>query len=353
MTFHPLCALEYMAMADRENVQTGLLAWVLGNESPLDVRRRVAVLSAITGKQLPPVRATKSETEDQDIDLVVTCELESGGKVLIAIENKLKAQESARQLERYDAYLKKHPVYAKVFLTLLGDTPKRGSTWVGASYAQLVGALDSTAPLDDGAEDRYVLDARSMMRRLVEAVNRVSSEPRFTRYLFKHDSQTIIETEEKSFAAYVKQLRLKRLLQRAWCKQVERHLGAPLEAGWSTHIATGSKSASALLDVAKIVGPEGQKVRVGLQLQDLVLKAFCAPHPYPKPVTAQQRNLVAQRLQQVRSVLSLDAKHKPSSSRDRGFRSFSIKRNIEEQYSVIAWADVVRGYYQRLAEVQW
>lgn len=67
-----------MAIADRENVVTGLLAWLLGDSSPLQLDRRVAILAAIVGDSLPGVCATRTRTEHQDIDLIVTCTLAGG-----------------------------------------------------------------------------------------------------------------------------------------------------------------------------------------------------------------------------------------------------------------------------------
>ena len=163
-----------------------------------------------------------------------------------------------------------------------------------------------------------------MLQRLVTAVSLVPSEPRFARYVFSRGPRAR-PADESAFAYYVKTLRLERLLQRAWCIQLARMFG-PLGPGWTTSTSTGARSASALLDIARVVGAEGQKVRVGLQLQGLVLKAFCHPHPYPRKVTNEQRKLVADQLEVMRTALSLGAKHKISHSRDRGFRTSRMLR---------------------------
>jgi hypothetical protein len=190
-----------------------------------------------------------------------------------------------------------------------------------------------------------------MLRRLNEAVSLVTTEPRFSRYVFGREPRQR-PADESAFAHYVRSLRLQRLLQRAWCVQLARRLG-PLGPGWATSTSVGSRSASALLDIARIVGAEGRRVRVGLQFQGLVLKAFCHPHPYPRKATNEQRKLVADRLEEVRKALSLKANQKISNSRARGFRSFGLLKYPSDSTNIDVWAVEIRTHLAHMDAANW
>ncbi|MEP7119880.1 MAG: PD-(D/E)XK nuclease family protein [Byssovorax sp.] len=348
--FEALSGLEYMAMADRENVQTGLLAWLLGAHSPLPVSSRVAILTRLSGRELPPVTATMAKTEDQNIDLVIACKLEDGSLTHVALENKLKSTESAHQLNKYDAHLASRCVHAKIFLTLIGENPRGGAGWHAASYADLAGALDATVA--EGIDcDPYVRDARAMLHRLVEAVSLVISNPRFASLVFSR-GPNVVTSEEASFRRYVETLRLRRLLQRAWCGELGRSLGG-LAHGWSTKTGTGARSAASYLHVSRVVGTGSDSCRVGLAVESLVLKAFCYPEPYPKKESADQAAAVKGRLHQIRAALDLGPKIKASSSKGHGFRSYKVLHKKSDAPDIQTWSTYVCQRYQQLAGTPW
>lgn len=348
MDFSTLCALEYMAMADRENFHTALLAWMLGEKSPLPLARKVAVLNALLGAPLPMLASMTTDTEQADIDLVVTCLLRDGSSFAVVVENKLKSQESEGQLDKYDKELENRQVHTKVFLTLLGDQPIRGRNWRAAGYQQLLDVLDNTAPQNASQEDRYILDLRSMMRRILDAVRLVLHEPRFAQYAFGKKPAQTAPLDEESFASYVERLRLGGLLQRAWYGNLRCQLSQSLDPNWSTKLAMGPRSGS-LLDIFTIVGASGAQVRVGLQLQSLVLKAFCSPHPYFEKAAPESKVLVELSLERIRESLSLDASKQATRTRNRGFRSFTLLKAAEDSYATSTWVQPILMHYRKLA----
>ncbi|TKD01987.1 PD-(D/E)XK nuclease family protein [Polyangium fumosum] len=350
MNFESLCALEYMAVADRENVQTGLLAWLLGVHSPLSAPVRAEILGRLTGHNLPPVISTTATTEDGNIDLVVTCHHEDGSRGCVAIENKLKSEESPGQLSSYDLRLATRHVHAKIFLSLLGERPHGGTGWISASYADLAEALDAVSQ-EKSACDPYLWDAREMLHRLIKAVSLVTTDPEYARHVFPNSPKQP-SPPEASFRKYVGTLRLRRVLQRAWCAHLGRSLGS-LAPGWSTKTGTGARSAAAHLHVARVVGSGTDTFRVGLAVENLALKAFCHPSPYPKQVSASQKEGVAARLVQIHEVLHLDAKVTPSASRKRGFRSYTLVDKSTELPDINMWTALLDDYYRQMESASW
>ena len=93
MLFATLSPLELMSLADRERVHTSILAWIIGEYSPLPLRQRTEIITAL-GELEPSIDpiATTAATEVESIDLLASLRDEQGMRHL-AVEAKLRSKE--------------------------------------------------------------------------------------------------------------------------------------------------------------------------------------------------------------------------------------------------------------------
>src|SRR5690606_33214200 len=150
--------------AHRENVHSAILAWLLRSDDiPLEARWQL--LTAVAGPLAysPTKIATRTEWGTAKakrrvcrLDILVeVSENASATAGLVAIENKGKAGESDDQLRLYDESLETdgRRVLAKVFLSFVGEQPRRNPGWEAVPYERL---LDGLRVLNSCVANQYV-----------------------------------------------------------------------------------------------------------------------------------------------------------------------------------------------------
>jgi hypothetical protein len=124
------------------------------------------------------------------------------------------------------------------------------------------------------------------------------------------------------FAAYVRKMRLRTILQKAWMRALGLSVLASIPAsplGWHVDETRGV----ALLHIdLSLVRIDGSEFYTGVQLQHRSFKVFCYPYPYRKGAEHYQHDVVARTLTELRDTLGL-GEQRLSSTRDYGFRSFN------------------------------
>ncbi len=317
--------IELMALADVERVHSALLAWVLGHASPLAPDARARVLAALTGSPMDGITEAIGEVERGRLDVRINVRSPSGDRA-VAIEVKLKAEESDDQLARYEARLA--PGTAKVFLTPGGDPPETGSGWHPVSYETYLAALRSEQPV---SRPEFFSDYLALLSRIVVALRRVCAEPSFAAFVFDEADTS----GEVALDCYVSRLRVAQLLQRAWLSELRRALLLlrPLAAGWNSTIQTGSRSASGLLDFYTVAAHP--PFRVGLQVQGRTLKMFSHPSPYDGSL----RNESAELLERMRAAGRIMGR--VNRDRTKGFWSVSMAK-VPSARRIADWAPLLR-----------
>jgi len=327
-------ALESLVLADRENVHSAMLAWLL-RTAALSLPARHALLHALAGPLgFQPLQIV-TRTEWHDLDILV--ELTGPGRkaAFVAIEHKIKAREGDKQLAVYDQSLAalNGAVLAKVLLSFVGDIPQSGSAWISCSYAKLLDGLEQAAAL---TENGYLTDYRTLVRRLVACQRLIVRSPVYVNHIFG-DEMTVDGGPVAGFVDYVERCRLRVTLQRAWLAEVASRAQLP-GRDWS--MKTDESNGAALVDFARIARRGPHRIRYGVQLQHWQVKAFAQPSPYPKSASEDERRAVEGLLDEIRDALRIPQASRATSDRGRGFRSFRIgrSRKPEEMYDASSWA---------------
>ncbi|XXT17264.1 PD-(D/E)XK nuclease family protein [Sorangium sp. So ce429] len=327
-------ALESLVLADRENVHSAMLAWLLRSPA-LSLPARRALLRALAGPldvELTPIATT---TEWRDLDILVELMSPTSDIAFVAIEHKIKAREGDAQLAVYDQELValNGPVAAKILLLFVGDKPQSGHSWKPCSYTDLLNGLDQAAA---HVENQYLSDYRALVRRLVACHRLIVHSATYASYVFGEEA-AVDGGPTPGFADYVERCRLRVTLQRSWLAEVTRR--AQLSDGqWSTK--TDESNGTGLADFARSAHRGPLRVRYGVQLQNWQLKAFAQPWPYPKNVSADERRAVEGVLDEIRDILGIARSARATPDRGRGFRSFrtGADRTLRERYDVSSWA---------------
>lgn len=327
--------LERVSLACREPVYSAAFAWALEDRSPLPLAQRLAVLSALSGADTSRGREVEATTEFGGVDLLFTVKRDNG-PLYIAIENKIKATEREQQLACYDSRIDElGGTGKKVFLSLAGEEPRSGSGWVPVPYAALLDALCTQAPSDN----LYIVDLCQALARLVAVADgaRTNREGLAERAFKDPNAPT-----ETKIALFVREMRLQKVVQRTWMKALATQLAVP--SPWQTY--HDESHGQALLNV-QAAPNDRPGYLVGMQLQKRSLKAFCAPHPYLPGATEAQHRTIGELLETLRSALRLDKTARAHSSRNRGFRSFTIAK-LPQGRKIDEWASVLKPQLARL-----
>ncbi|MBI5486079.1 MAG: PD-(D/E)XK nuclease family protein [Deltaproteobacteria bacterium] len=344
--FDRLTFLERLSVAAREPVWTAAFAWVLGEDSPLPVERRLEVLGTLCGEPVPWARKIVATTEWKHIDVLLRLFDDAEREVLrVAIENKLKATEGDDQLQRYDNEVKTDlPVgceVRKLYLTVQGEKSRSGDGWVPRSYADLRKALCEVLPNSDpGTVDPYVRDLCAALGRLSRVATAVMDDPDVARVAFQKDLEA-----ESPCARYIRNLRLEKLVQRLWMTALRGELVAKYpwieKDPWTVVIGKGESRGDAYLTVRAM--PE-DGLAISVDVQGLSVKLGCVPEPYPEPrsVLPEQRARVEFFLEAIRSRFELGG---VTASRDggRGFRSFTVDKTLPNDRGRMASPDFHGG----------
>ncbi len=339
-------ALEALVLADRENVHSAMLAWLLRSpEFPLEARWGLLCTLA----QLPTSEPAEihTRTEWGDLDILV----EIGGRDqagLVAIENKLKARESDDQLGRYDQSLDKEGrrILAKIFLTYVGDPPRQSSDWLPSSYELLLEGLEL---LCVRSSNQYAKDYRDLVRRLVTCRRLVLDSRPHTASIFDESAETVQDVEQE-FSDYVFASKLRATLQRVWLLELAKHVTSA-SSGWSSSVE--ETNGAALVNFFKAVTRNQSRVHYGLQLQRGKLKAYAQPAAYSKDATEAELVAVKCGLTEISKALDLPRDRKATVDRGRGFRSYSVGTKVghAEGFDVNASANRIISILQPISRL--
>jgi hypothetical protein len=255
----------------------------------------------------------------------------------VAIENKITAMQGEQQLAAYDDLLKKERpgTVKKVLLTLTGEEQHSGEGWKPVSYSVLYNALCA----EPVPENQYISDLCSALARLVAARNAVYDSPEVAAFVFEK-RKPLNEMED-----YIKDMRLKVVMQRIWFVELAKKLKLNIPKPWQ--VVINEERGSACLDVkAELKDEPGYAV--GMQLQNRSLKAYCYPHPYQK--ARPDQNLVVEKiLRKMKTELDPNNKQKLSSTRSKGFRSFSFPDvSIRCDRILDDWLKIIAPQLERL-----
>jgi hypothetical protein len=330
--------IEYVSLAAREPVYSAAVAWIFGEHSPLPLDQRLAVAAALFDVDVGDSTAITTKREWKNIDLLLTFERKVG-QVHVVIENKIKATEGLQQLATYDQHLGNLPgIIVKVFLTLTGEPPRSGDGWKAVSYSKLHHAL-CAQPAADGP---YVFDLCRALERLVTVANTARETPELLAPFAFDDPGASNATDVTS---YVEAMRLHKVVQRIWMSELAERLGIP--PPW--RVLIGETHGQALMNVEAVPSSDQPAYSVGLQLQWRTLKAFCAPHPYPRVASEDQHRGVEDILKTVKSRFDPNGSKGPSRNGSRGFRSFTVA-NLPLGRNIDKWIKVVRPQLDELCE---
>jgi hypothetical protein len=319
MPFAPLSPLEVMSLADRERVHTSVLAWLLGQDSPLPVRQRADIIAAL-GRTAPvqdPVR-TSASTEVDKLDLLVKLEHPAGVQYL-AVEAKLRSKEHSEQLAHYDQAIaaKGLAPCAKVLLTLDGTPPESSLEWHPISYARL-GEVLRQARTASGIQNVYFDDFLRLIERLVSLVEGLAI-PAWAAAYFKTSGRDPEGAE--GLNAYLARMKLNKILQQCFMRRAFREgvalLTTPPGDKWRVEIE--ESHGHALLNLQDITSRPG--FAVGVQFQHDAAKMFACPYP-PRKATQQETDTAARLLRGLMTARDIDAL--PSVPVSRGFTSVRV-----------------------------
>ncbi len=271
-----LNAVEAMLLSHRENTHSALLAWLLRTPT-IELAHRAKLLRALVPGLPANLLEITTQTEWQNVDVLVRVTRVNGRQQLVGIENKLKATEGAKQLATYAALLATEaqvgamPVH-HVYLSLAGRPPRDSPAWTARSYAHLLSGLRTMTVATDNV---YARDYRDAVERLVGCLD-LLNDAAFRPFVFRQTGPPLLP----GLAAYFSSANLQMPLQREWMEQLASDLHKPLNAfaGWHTEV--GETNQSGFLNVVRPFLFQGQKVSIGLQLQNCQLKAFARPEPY-------------------------------------------------------------------------
>lgn len=223
-------ALEALVLADRENVHSAMLAWLL-RSSTLSLPTRRTLLGALAGMlEFEPTQIVTT-TEWHDLDILIELTDARRETAFVAVEHKIKAREGDTQLAVYDQELASlnGPVVAKVLLSFVGDRPQGGMSWKPCSYTNLLDGLEQAAKL---TENQYLSDYRTLVRRLVACHRLIVHSPVYAKHVFGEEA-AIDSSPTTGFVDYVERCRLRVMLQRSWLAEVARRAQRS-EREWST-----------------------------------------------------------------------------------------------------------------------
>lgn len=347
--------LERLIGAQRETIHSAVLAWLL-ETSELPIEARVAILKAL-GVELPfAPTALSTTTEWNDIDVIIETPTPDGSTGIIAIENKLKSIEHDDQLATYDGVLSERgQVLSKVFLTLVGDMPMSGENWRTATYADLLAGLEEAAKL--APDHRYLRDYIAVVERAVAACRLVADDDYGGGFVLMESVAR--ESMPEGWGRYVDHCAWGHTLGRVWMASIGYKALAKIgSTAWRLH--TGETNGAPLLNLERLVTRSGERVRLGLELQNLKIKAFASPFPYGSKACDAGNAAVALVLEDVRKALRLPPGMKPSTHRGNGFRSFTLpserrKMTPDEMarrvLSTTSWSEALLGALGALQDV--
>ncbi len=333
----PTTFVERVAVAARETVYSAAIAWLLDHDSPLTLAQRLALVRALAGPgagaDLEGVQAVSAVTEWQDVDILIEVRRAGRRPLFVAVENKIKSTEGAGQLAAYDQRLSRlDGDVAKTFLTLTGEVPAGGAGWRPCSYADLLRPLRAL-----GSPDPHVVELGTAIERLVTTATAAQTDQGLAAAAF----EDVPFTNAAGLAQYVREMRLEKVVQRAWMASLVRLL--PTAPPWAARLS--ETRGQAILDLeAELADRPG--FRVGLQVQWRTVKIFGSPHPYPKVATPAEHEGVERILATIREQLK--PKGKPTRPGKRGFRSFAFKV-LPPGRDPATWAAALAPYVERLS----
>lgn len=155
-----------LSHADQERVHTQTIAWLLNPiDTPLNQEQLQQLYSSLFSEYNISINVDQYLdviTEYDHIDLVI-----AESKNIIAIENKLKSQQSDGQLAKYDETLegivKQGQKLSKFLLSFSDETP-HSDDWNNLEYKKIYAAI---ASLD--SNNLYVRDYQGLLKRMLEA----------------------------------------------------------------------------------------------------------------------------------------------------------------------------------------
>lgn len=162
---HKKNLFEMLSNADQERIHTQTIAWLLNPaDSPLNdgqIERLYANLFGNKAK-IKINQDLEVSTEYDHIDLVI-----QDSANIIAIENKLKSQQSEDQLKKYSEKLKQINKSGKIitrFFLTFSDEISQSEDWVNLEYKAI---HNSIASLE--SNNIYVKDYQTLLKRMLEA----------------------------------------------------------------------------------------------------------------------------------------------------------------------------------------
>ena len=352
MNFERLSPLEMMSLANLERVHTSILAWILGEDSPLPLRQRANIVAALSG--IDPVASptgTRSVMEYEHIDLLVTV-VHAGGMQNLAIEAKLRSNEHSNQLAEYDDILEKNKISpcAKVLLTLDGTLPERNEMWNPISYERLEEVIRREYEAA-GKADIYIQDFLQLLERLGWLVRNLD-RPECASLCFRsvvQDQDAVDRDPEDApgLFRYVKRMRLGKILQECWMRRLCARalaLRELLPEHWGAMV--GETNGAAFLNVENLTRYPG--FGVGLQIQGRALKMFSYPVLGPgTDATEEQQTEAATILAEM--MVKAEIPGTPTTPRNRGFRSIAIGTAPEER-DLAAWGPLVANAITKVVD---
>lgn len=332
---------EHLSVAAREPTYSAALSFFLGEHSTLDLQTRARIIveafspTALVAKDIQRI---STQTEWNKVDLLITMECKNDVRH-IAVEVKIKSDESPNQLADYDKTLKeggKDPV-DKVFLTLNGTPPMSGEGWKPVSWESVLGSLKCKGT----KRCPYLKDFRTSIEKLLNAVSEVSTDSGLADFVFEGWRNP--DGAETGIRAYILQMRLPVTLQVQWMT----FLRSQLEIPNNLEVEITETRANALFDIYFKTNEE-PILRIGIQIQNKKAKIFCAPDPYPENATTRQHKAVDNSLRRLADRVGKPPNVKFSPKKVRGFRSFSIA-DLPNERDTRAWLEKLREHI-RLVE---
>jgi hypothetical protein len=364
---------EYVAQTARENAFSAGLVWLLGSDSPLNLGTRRRLVGAISGLDTSGDGEIIAETEwvgaftddcnndpgaskgektqpdgpkkkfRQKLDVWIAWNA-SGESYRLAIENKIKSQESNGQLQSYDELIAqelspKPLVVAKKYWTLSGRAPQGGTGWQPLSYKAVYDHI--VREIGDAYTDQSTRDYLSAMRALTELAETVISDEKVAAFVF-HEVDSYGPVESRIVRA-----KLHLTLQQVWLDELAKKL-APASP-WATDVSPSSNGNQATISI--FAGLQDRDyVRYGMQVQSKSVKIFSSPYPYVKHPRQDQTQLVDLTIEELKT--QFPDLNGPSRPKGRYFISWSDNSMLKgKTRNVTEWAHLLKPVLEKLSHL--
>jgi PD-(D/E)XK nuclease superfamily len=338
---------EALMMPAYENVHTASIGWLLSDASRICLRRRIEIIQSLFIGGTPDfgcedIIEIGVATEWNKIDLLLTLQ-SAAGPIFVAIENKIKARQGEKQLEKYWDELERYnnelapqqgaTHYA--FLTLSNDEPF-DTRWHQVNYNDLDNAFGNLK--GDAAQVGAVCTA---VKKLANLRNDALGGNGAAIYFGEEQGGEIENPVDFAQVGGLTQA-----AQSAWLNELGYRLRENCPSLIRVHTDWSSKSSGVFLNL-EAPHPNDCGVIVGLQIEKRKVKVFMRPALYKdrsndnKVVLGEQISACDHLFVALHQHFGTDLVSKVTCHKGRGFRSLILNVAIPRGRDLDGWRNAL------------